>query len=94
MLLYSNQNMLELACKFSDLLEEENLDFFEFPDKLEYLMGKATLHMQEQSYNDALTEMMEVYEEYLDNEQRVERVLCAQYYRMLGQLNKEVGNVH
>lgn len=60
MLLYVEQGIFELAGKFADLLEEENLEFFEFSEKLEYLIGKSQLGIQDNFIREHKNELLKV----------------------------------
>jgi tetratricopeptide (TPR) repeat protein len=92
LLLYKAQQMFDFVVNFSDLLEEENLDFFEPEDKLELDMARAELIYEKQNLADALI-LLENNRDFVQlNAELIEKKIISDYFVLLGKyyrLNRE-----
>ena len=80
LLLYKDQNMFDFVIKFNDLLEEENLEFLEFQDKLELDLAKAELMFEKDNLDEAIF-ILEKNKEVIDkNIFCCEKKLIADYF--------------
>ena len=72
-----------MVAKYNDLLEEENLDFLEIPDKIEVDIAKAKLLENENLIEDAMEIILNSKEKVERNQLSIEKKIIADYYQTL-----------
>lgn len=66
-LLYIDQQNYEIASKYNDLLEEENLDFLGLEDKIELTMAKADLLDNQGMNKESLQLLLDIEPDFNQN---------------------------
>lgn len=81
--------MFEIAGKFNDLLEEENLDFLDFKDRLELSIGQALFYDSEGMVSEALEELQEYSTVIEEKKYDLEIKVYSNYCQVISKLLKK-----